>query len=124
VMTRWESKVSLTKTLLSLLPPSCMVAPIRELANITHYTTTMANNSCNLTPASDIDMVIDPIDNIFDIGDHFERGRSLSLSMPKPRSRSPSISSSKCSEEYHVRVQKESNRMDEDEPVGSLAASN
>ena len=82
----------------------------------------MANNSNNLTPASDIDMVIDLIDNIFDIGNNFEneRGCSLSLSMYKPRSRSPSISSNKCSEEYHIHVQKESNRMDEDRPVRSI----
>ena len=34
--------------------------------------------------------------------------------------RSPSISSSKCSDEYHVRVKKISDRMDEDEPVRSI----
>ena len=68
----------------------------------------MANNSNNLTPASDIDMVIDPIDNIFNIGDNFEnkRGCYLLLSIHKLRSRSLSISSSKCSKEYHIRVQK------------------
>ena len=110
--------------LLSFLPPSCMVKPIRELANITHSTISMANNSNNLTPVSDINMVIDPIDNIFDIGDNFEneRGCSLLLSMHKHRSRSPSISSSKCSEKYHVYVQKKSNRMDKDKPVRSIGS--
>jgi len=84
----------------------------------------MANNSNNLTPASDIDMVIDPIDNIFNISDNFENKRdySLSLSIHKPRFRSPLISSSECSEEYHIRVQKESNRMDGDKPVRSIGS--
>ena len=79
----------------------------------------MASISNNLTPNPDIDMVIDPLDNLLDIGNSFdsERGRSLSLSMHKPRS--PSISSSECSEEYHVCVKRMSDRMDEDEPVGT-----
>jgi len=34
--------------------------------------------------------------------------------------RSPSISSSKYSEEYHVHVKRRSNRMDKDEPVGTI----
>jgi len=80
----------------------------------------MAYISNNLTPNSDIDIVIDPMDNLFDIGNGFEneRGHSLSLSMHKPRS--PSTSSSECSEEYYVCVKRMSNRMDEDEPVSSI----
>ena len=82
----------------------------------------MAHISDNLTPNPDIDMVIDPMDNIFDIGNGFknERGHSLSLSMYKPRS--SSISSSECSEEYHVCVKRMSDRMDEDEPVSSIGS--
>jgi len=77
-----------------------MVAPIRELANITHSASSMANISDNLTPNSDINMVIDPVDNIYNISDGFKvrRGHSLSLSMHRPRS--SSISSSECSEDY------------------------
>ena len=82
----------------------------------------MANISNNSTPNSDINMVVNPKDNIFDIGNNFEERRSHSLlfSMYKPRS--PSISSSKCSEDYHVHVKRDSNRMDEDEPVGSIGS--
>ena len=82
----------------------------------------MANISNNLTSNSDINMVIDPEDNIYDIGNSFEEGRdySLSLSMYKPRS--PSISSSKCSEDYHVYVKRNSDRMDEDEPISSIGS--
>jgi len=80
----------------------------------------MASISNNLTPNSDINIVIDPLDNLLDIGNSFDskRGRSLSLSMHKPRL--PSISSSKCSEEYHVHVKRRSNRMDKDEPVRTI----
>jgi len=99
-----------------------MVAPIKELANITHSTTAMANISNNLTSNSDINMVINPEDNIYNIGDSFEEGRDCSLlfSMHKPRS--PSISSSKYSEDYHVRVKSKSDRIDEDEPVSSISS--
>jgi len=75
----------------------------------------MAHIANNLTPNPDIDMVIDTMDNLFNIGNSFDnkRGRSLSLSMHKPRS--PSISSSEYSEEYYVHVKRISNRMDEED---------
>jgi len=97
-----------------------MVVPIRELVNITPFTSAIANISNNLTPNSNINMRVDPEDNLFNIGDNFEngRGRSLSFSMHKPRS--PSISSSEWSEEYYICVKRDSNRMDEDEPIGSI----
>ena len=97
-----------------------MVAPIRELVNITPFTSAIANISNNSAPNSDINMSVDPEDNLFNIGNSFEDGRgySLSLSMHKPRS--SSISSSKCSEEYHICVKRDSDRMDEDEPIGSI----
>ena len=82
----------------------------------------MANISNNLTPDSDIDMVVDPLDNLYNIGNSFkkERGHLLSLSMHK--SRSLSISSSKCSEEYYIHVKRESNRMNKDEPITSIGS--
>jgi len=80
----------------------------------------MAHISNNLTPNPNIDMVIDPLDNLLDIGNSFysERGHSLSLSIHKLRL--PSISLSECSEEYHIYVKRMSNRMDEDEPIGTI----
>ena len=67
-------------------------------------------------------MVINPENNIYNIGNSFEerRGCSLSFSMHKPKS--PSISSSKYFKDYHVRVKKNSDRMDKDEPVGSIGS--
>jgi len=99
-----------------------MVVPIRKLVNITHSTTAMANISNNSTPNSDINMVIDPKDNIFDIGNTFEERRSHSLLFSIHKPRSPSISSSECFEDYHIHVKRDSNRMDEDEPVGSIGS--
>jgi len=94
--------------------------PIRELVNITPFTSAIANISNNLTPNSDINMNVNPLDNLFDIGNSFEEGRGhfLLLSMHKPRF--PSISSSKYSEEYYIHVKRNSDRMNEDEPIGSI----
>ena len=80
----------------------------------------MANISNNLTPNSDINMVFDPEDNIYDIGEGFEeeRGCSLSFNIQKPRS--PSISSSECSKDYHIHVKRMSDRMDKDKPINSI----
>ena len=97
-----------------------MVVLIRELAN--KPLSTIVNISDNLTPNSNINMVIDPEDNIFDIGIGFkkERGYSLLFSIHKPRS--SSISSSECSEDYHVHVKRKSDRMNKDEPVNSIGS--
>ena len=109
-------------SLLFLLPLSCMVAPTRELVNITLSPTAIANISNNLTPNSDIDMAVNPLDNLYNIGNSFEEGRGclLSLSMHKPRSLS--ISLSKCTEEYHIHVKRESNRIDKDKPIISIGS--
>ena len=82
----------------------------------------MANIFNNLTPNPDINMVIDSVNNIFDIGDSFkmEKGCSLSLSMYKPRS--PSISSSECSEDYHICVKRDSDRIGEDKSISSIGS--
>ena len=70
----------------------------RELANITHISSAMAIVSDNSTPNSDINMVFDPDNNIYDIGEGFEEGRGCSLLSSIYKPRSPSISSSECSE--------------------------
>jgi len=99
-----------------------MVVPIRESANITHTSPAIANISDNLTPNSNINMVIDPENNIYDIGKGFkkERDHFLSFSIYKPRS--PSISLSECSKDYHICVKRMSDRMDKDELVNSIGS--
>jgi len=67
---------------------------------------------------NNINIVVDHLDNLFEkIGDNFDkvRGHSLALSAYCPRT--PSLSLSDCNENYTTRIQKESNRMDEDDPV-------
>jgi len=61
--------------------------------------------------SQDINIVIDFLEDLFDIGDNYDeiRGCSLKISVHKPRS--PLISSSKCDKEYHIQVKRESNRM-------------
>jgi len=93
-----------------------MIAPIRELVNITHFTTTIANNSYNLKKNmssnslkvvfdDDIDMVTNPIGAMFNLNNNFDevRGRSLDTSTHKPRS--PFVSLSESKEEYHAHIQ-------------------
>jgi len=67
-------------------------------------------------------MIIDLKDNIFNISNTFEERRSHSLlfSMHKPRS--SSISSSKYSEDYHVHVKRDSNKMDKDESISFIGS--
>ena len=84
----------------------------------------MAIVSDNLTPNSDINMVFDLDNNIYDIGEGSveDRGCSLLYSIHKPRS--PSISLSKYSEDYHICVQRRSDRMNKDEPANSIGSIN
>jgi len=49
-----------------------MVAPIRELVNITLSTTATAYISNNMAPIQDINMVVNLLNNFYDIGDKFD----------------------------------------------------
>jgi len=69
-----------------------------------------------------INMVVDPLDNLFDIGDNFDKVRGCSLALSAHRPRSPSISLSKCDKEYHIHVKRDSDKMEEDEPVTSVSS--
>jgi len=95
-----------------------MVAPTRELGNITLSDTTTSSTTHNMTPILDFDMAVDSGNDLFT--DEEVRGCSLALSAHRPRT--PSMSSSECDEEYHVRVKRRSDRMDEDEPVASVGS--
>jgi len=67
-------------------------------------------------------MVIDPEDNIYNIGNSFEERRGCSLSFSIHKLKSPSISSSKCSKDYHVCVKRNSDRIDKDKPVSFIGS--
>jgi len=79
----------------------------------------MSCNSLKVVFNNDIDMVTDPIGAMFNLNNNFDevRGHSLDASAHKPKS--PSVLSSESEKEYHVYVQQESDRMNEDEPDNS-----
>jgi len=101
-----------------------MVAPIRDQGNITPSATSMGFNSSNLTTEQDINMVTNPIKAMFNLDNNLDevRGRSLDMSIHRPRS--PSLLSSESEEEYHIRVKRDSNRMDEDDSAPTSSSIN
>jgi len=99
-----------------------MVVSYREFRNITLFTSTIHSITNNMASSNDIDMDINPLDNLFDIGDNFDEMRSHSLALSTYRPRFPLLFSSNCKEEYYIRVKRESDMMDEDDPV-TLAGS-
>ena len=103
----------------SLLPPSCMVVPYRELRNITLSASTTHFTTNNIASSNDIDMVVNSLDNFFDIGDNFDEVRDHSLVLSTYKLRSPLLSLSDCKEEYHIRIKRKSDRMDEDSSIAS-----
>jgi len=76
--------------------------PIRKLGNILSSTIVTSSNSSIMDSSQDINMVINLLENLFDIGDNYDevRGRSLEISAYKPRSLS--ILPSKCDKEYYI----------------------
>jgi len=82
----------------------------------------MSNISLNSASSQDINMVIDPVDTLFDLDNNYDEVRGHSLDLSIHRLRFPSMSSSEYDEEYHICVKRESNRMVEDEPANSLGS--
>ena len=91
-------------SLLSLVPPSCMVAPIRELVNI-HFST----SALNLKP---LHMAKLPSKMEMDIDSDSIRRRSTSSS--KVSSRSASVTSNALSTPYHKRMEINNDLPDKD----------
>ena len=113
-------------SLLSLLPPSCMIVPIRDQGNIIHSSTTMSFNTLDFVSIQDLNMDVDSVSTMFELdhNDNKMRGCSLDTSIHRPRS--PSMSSSECDKEYHICVQRGSKKMVEDdnniEPADSIGS--
>jgi len=82
----------------------------------------MSQLSSNLVPSQDIDIAINPVEAMFNLNNKFNevRGHSLDLSIHRPRSLSLLLLVSDYDEEYHVHIQQESNKMNEDKPVNLL----
>ena len=59
--------------LLSLLLPSCMVVPIKDLENITSDTLTIHESTHNMTTSNDVGMGVDSFSQLFQsISDFFD----------------------------------------------------
>ena len=71
-------------------------------------------------------MNFDSISTMFKLDHNDNKVRSYSLDVSIHRSRSPSMSSSKCDKEYHIHIQRESDRMVEDnndtKPANSISS--
>ena len=92
-----------------------MVAPIRDQGNIMYSSTTMSFNTSDSVSSQDLNMDVDPVSTMFEL-DHIDdkvRGHSLNVSIHRPRS--PSMFSSKCDKEYYICIQRESEKMVEDD---------
>ena len=75
-----------------------------------------------MASSQDINMVVNPLDNLFDIDNNYDEVRGCLLEMSAHRPRSPLILSSEYNEEYHIHVKRESNKVDENEPVNSIGS--
>jgi len=97
-----------------------MVAPIRDFENITTSTSAIHSTTVNMSPNNVSNMEVDSFDDIFTKAcDNCDEVRGRSLVLSAHHSRTLSLSSSDCDEDYATRVQKESDRMDEDNPVAT-----
>jgi len=72
--------------------------------------------------SQDINMVINPLENLFDIGDNYDEVRGCSLEMSAHKPRSLSILLSKCDKECYIPVKRESDRMVENELVNFIGS--
>jgi len=95
-----------------------MVAPIRDLGNITFNILTIRESTLNMTTNDNENMGVDSFNQLFQCAcDNFDEvwGHSLAQSAYSPRTLS--ISLSECEESYTERLEKLNDRIDEDKPV-------
>ena len=96
--------------LLSLLPPSCIVAPIGELANKYFFTTSISSTNMIPTQASILPTVSSLNNTGMDLfagpyPDNYDEVRGRSLSTNECTSRDFSMSSMKSSVAHHDRIE-------------------
>ena len=95
-----------------------MIAPIRDLRNITSNTLTICESTLNMTANNDMDMGVDSFDQLFqDASDFFDKVRGCSLAQSAYSPRTLFISSSECEESYIKHLEKQNNKMNEDDSV-------
>jgi len=103
-----------------------MVASIRDQGNITHSSTTMSFNTLDSVSIQELNINVDPISTMFELDHNDDEVRGCSLDASIHRLRSPSMSLNKYDEEYHIRVQRESNKIVENnndtKPANSIGS--
>ena len=107
-------------TLLSLIPPSCIVASIRDQENINFSTLAIITSNMIMDLPGPVEMNIDDF-NISNV-DNYDNVRKYTMSSNKTASRMVSISSSKISVNYATRMEHLNNISDNEktrEPIDS-----
>ena len=99
-----------------------MVVPIRNLENISQSSTIMSNISLDSAFSQDINMIINPVNTLFDLDNNYDKVRGCSLDLSIHRPRFPSMSLSEYNKEYHIHIKQESDRMVEDKPINFLGS--
>jgi len=91
---------------------------IRDFRNITTSTSAIHFTTVNMSSNNVLNMEVDSFDGIFTKAcDNCDEVRGCSLTLSAHYPRTLSLFSSDCDEDYVMKVQKESNSMDEDNPV-------
>jgi len=95
-----------------------MVVPIRDFGNITTSTTVIYPITSKMPPNNNINIIVDLADNLFEKNcDIHDEVRSCFLVHSVHHPRTLFLSSSKCDKNYAMRVQRESDRIVEDDSV-------
>ena len=92
-----------------------MVAPIRDLGSKFFSTSTTHSKASNITPSDNVNMAVDISNALFN--NYCDEVRGRSMSFDKQGTRTLFMFSSKCNEEYMMRVQRKSNKMVEDDHI-------
>ena len=104
--------------LLSLLLPSCIVASIKDLGNITSNILTICESTLNMTANNNKNIGVDLFDQLFQGAyDNFDEVQGCSLAQSAYSPRTHSISSSECEESYTECLEKLNDKIDKDKPV-------
>ena len=88
-------------SLLSLVPPSYMVVPIRDIGNKFFSTSANMNSTATMTLPTDMEM---DINNIV-VTDNYNEVRGHTMTHDKQASRTVSISSSEALVDYHTKME-------------------
>ena len=82
-----------------------MVAPIRDIGNKSLFTSTFHNSISNIAPTSNMNMIIDSINDFFKSNcNNYDKVRGHPLVFSMHNLKSLSMSLNECNEEYLAKV--------------------